>query len=90
MLIDTGADVSIIPRTAAEDVIDEFETWGIALRTYDGSEATYNVAQVTVEFLRYRFQGAFAVADTEYGVLGRNVLNSLLLTLDGPQQMWSA
>ena len=90
LLLDTGADVSIIPRAAAEDVAAVIRSADVAIRFYDGSEAACDVADVSLEFLRFRFQGAFVIGDEEYGVLGRNILNVLMLTLDGPRQVWSA
>lgn len=38
----------------------------------------------------YRFRGPFVVAESDYGLLGRNILNQLVCTLDGPGQVWSA
>ncbi len=90
LLVDTGADVSVVPRRVAEDVAAAIQPSGIAIRSYDGSEALCDLAELSVEFLRYRFRGIFVVGDAENGVLGRNILNSLLLTLDGPGQVWSA
>jgi hypothetical protein len=90
LLIDTGADVSTIPRAVAEAVAAEVQASGILIRSFDGTETVCDLAELSVELLRYRFQGAFVIAEAEYGVVGRNVLNALLLTLDGPRQVWSA
>jgi hypothetical protein len=35
------------------------------------------------------FRGQFLVTDQPVGILGRNILNSLALLLDGPRQTWS-
>ncbi len=48
------------------------------------------VADVSVEVGQYRFHGTFVVAEADYGILGRNILNLVLLTLDGPRLLWSA
>jgi len=42
-------------------------------------------AELQVEFLRFRFRGRFLLGESEYGVVGRNILNLLVLTLDGPR-----
>lgn len=89
LLVDTGADVSIIPRSAVEAVAADVRPSDVAIRFYDGSEAACDVAELSLELLRYRFQGAFVIGDEEYGVLGRNILNVLVLSLDGPRQIWS-
>jgi hypothetical protein len=61
----------------------------VRLGFLDGRKVAGDVTELVVEFLRYRFEGAF-VADAPYGVLGRNILNLLVVTLDGPGQTWSA
>ena len=35
-----------------------------------------------------RFKGDFLVVDQPWGILGRNVLNAVPLTLDGPRLRW--
>ena len=57
---------------------------------YDGSEVEVEVAEFSVEVLQYRFAGLFAVVEAAHGVLGRNILNMLFITLNGPNQQWSA
>jgi hypothetical protein len=90
LLLDTGADVSVVPRSAAAEVAAEVQPSAVTIRFYDGSETVCDLAELSVEFLRYRFRGTFVVGDADYGVLGRNILNSLVLTLDGPGQVWTA
>ena len=89
LLIDTGADVSIIPRRVANDIDADIRPADVAIRFFDGSETAYDVADLSLDVLRYRFRGAFVLGEEEYGILGRNILNLLLLTLDGPRQTWS-
>src|SRR5215472_324201 len=90
LLIDTGADASVIPRFVAEAVGADIRSSDITLRFYDGTEMRSEVAEMEVEFLRYRFRGPFLVGDATYGILGRNTLNLLVLTHDGPSLVWTA
>lgn len=90
LLLDSGADVSVVPRHVAESVRAFIQPSRVPLRMADGSEAACDVAELTVEFLRYRFTGAFVILDGNYGIVGRNILNGLIVTLDGPRQAWSA
>ena len=90
MLLDTGADVSVIPRAIAEALGVAVRPSGILLQTYDGNQTQAVVADVSVEVGPYLFRGTFVVAEADYGILGRNILNLLLLTLDGPRLLWSA
>ena len=89
LLIDTGADVSILPRHVVDGVGAPIEASNVRIRLYDGTEAACDTAELTVEIFRYRFHATFIVLDSEYGLLGRNILNLLLVTLDGPRESWS-
>lgn len=35
-----------------------------------------------------RIRGQFLLIDQVYGILGRNVLNAISLTMDGPKRQW--
>ena len=89
MLIDTGADVTVLPLQAAYAVGAIAQPSPVPVQFYSGEAVTYLQADLSLEFLRYRFRGLFLLAESEYGVLGRNVLNQLLVTLDGPMLIWS-
>jgi predicted aspartyl protease len=89
MLIDTGADVTLIPRT----VLDTLGSDIISNSTYElvGFNSSKSVAQVVhveLVFCRRIFRGQFLLVDQLYGILGRNVLNAVPLLLNGPQFTW--
>lgn len=88
LLIDTGADSSIIPRSVAVLVGAELSPAPADIISYTGEAREAEQAVLTVRFERVTVRGAFLVLDTEQGVLGRNVLNNLVLTLDGPGLNW--
>jgi hypothetical protein len=44
--------------------------------------------QLELQLLGKSFRGQFLLTDGEHGILGRNILNSLAITLDGPAQTW--
>jgi len=89
MLLDTGADVSLIPHTslvtlgltASQDRLYE-------LISFDGSISYAPVVQIELLFCNRTFRGQFLVIDQGFGILGRNVLNSLELIFDGPNLAW--
>jgi hypothetical protein len=89
LLLDTGADVSVIPRDAARAVGARVGRSSAAIQLLVGQEIVLEQAQLTIEFMRYRFRGAFLVLDSSYGIVGRNILSALTLTLDGPRLEWS-
>lgn len=89
MLIDTGSDVSVVPQAVVEAVGAAMSASRVPIEFYGGAGDAWDEAHLSVEFARYRFEGLFLVAESSYGILGRNVLNLLALTFDGPQLTWS-
>lgn len=88
-LLDSGADVSVVPLAAASAVRAPVGPPSTAIQFLAGREILVPHAELAIEFLSYRFRGAFLVVESSYGVVGRNVLNAIALTLDGPRLEWS-
>lgn len=90
MLLDNGADVTLVPRTALIQLGAAVQdTKGFKLVGFDGSTSTASVVPLELLFCMRSFRGQFLVIDQEWGVLGRNVLNCLRLLYDGPKLAWS-
>jgi hypothetical protein len=89
MLLDTGADVTLLPRSVIEPlglsgaVKDEYE-----LVAFDGRRVFAPVVHVELAFCKRKFRGQFLIIDQSWGVLGRNVLNAVSLLFDGPKLAW--
>jgi hypothetical protein len=84
-LLDSGADVTLVPATAAQQIgvsVDPQVRYELA--GFDGTAHFAPVVRLELAFCRRTFRGLFLVIDQECGVLGRNVLNSVPLLLDGP------
>lgn len=88
MLLDTGADVTLVPA-------DALLTLGVAtlpaaysLQAFNGTPVTAAAADLNLRFLGRVFRGRFLLLDQPIGILGRNVLNHLVLLLDGPSLLW--
>lgn len=89
LMLDSGADVSVVPLAAASAVGASIGPPSTAIQFLGGREVAVEQAELAVELLRYRFRGSFLVMESSYGIVGRNILNALALTLDGPRLEWS-
>lgn len=87
MLIDSGADVTVVPRWVTDELdIDLSQADSTTVEGYGGNQQELPKAQLALEFGKLRFNGIFLVADGSIGYLGRNILNNLSITLNGPKQ----
>jgi predicted aspartyl protease len=89
LLIDTGADVTLVPRWATEKMgllltdEDKYELLG-----FDGTASTAPSVKLSLLWMGKTFRGQFLVIDSRQGILGRNLLNNVRLTFHGPEQEW--
>lgn len=89
MLLDTGADVTLIPQAAAQSIgLSSAPDKFYELSGFDGSKSFASVVRLDLLFLGRTFRGQFLLINQEYGILGRNVLNSISLSFDGPHLTW--
>lgn len=90
MLLDSGADVTLIPTIFANQlgVTPEADTI-YELMGFDGNISLTAVVKIEMLFLNKTFRGRFLLIDQEWGVIGRDVLNLLKLLFDGPNQTWN-
>jgi hypothetical protein len=88
MLLDTGADVSLLPRSHVATLTSTDAT-RYELEGFDGTKSTAPAITVELAFLGKSFRGQFLVVEGWHGILGRNILNNLTLLLDGPSGIWT-
>jgi hypothetical protein len=89
MLIDSGSDMTLIPRVCADQLELSSEiVEHIRLQGFWGGDKPAEVVQAEVVFLGRDFHGHFPLIDGDFGIIGRNVLNKLSLVLDGPSLNW--
>ena len=89
MLIDSGSDVSLVPRTSVDELdlkIDPSAAY--ELQAFDGRRTMAQVAQLDLIFVERAFRGKYVIIDSNIGILGRDVLNHVALLLDGPRLSW--
>lgn len=87
-LVDTGADITLVPLAHLEQIgapeLDE-----VRLRSHWGSYSTVTTYLVDIEMGAGTQPDVEVVGDlhSDTILLGRNVLNKLLLLIDGPHQI---
>ena len=82
--IDTGADVTVIPMSLAAG-IGLTATRYAWISAYDGTLSLRPVYYATFEFCGVSLSSVRCVeSQRDIALIGRNVLNQLVLVLDGP------
>jgi Aspartyl protease len=89
LLLDTGADITLLPRKTVEELaIPLIAGESYELVSFDGSRSFAPAVTVDMIFLDRIFRGRYLLIEEERGILGRDILNHVLLLLDGPRQYW--
>ncbi len=89
MLIDTGADVTLVPQVAVNQLgISVDPTQGYELMGFDGNISVAQIVELDLIFLKRAFRGRVLIIDQEVDILGRDILNHVPLLLDGPTLSW--
>jgi hypothetical protein len=88
--MDTGADITLLPRAAVEQLgVPILASQQYELRGFDGSTSFAPVVMLDLLFLRRAFRGQYLLTEEDRGIMGRDVLNHVIVLLDGPRQEWS-
>ena len=90
MLIDSGADASLLPESAVASLGIESTGERYQLVAFDGALSESEAVRADLVFMGRRFRGRFLIIDAEVGVVGRDVLNHIRILLDGPALSWDA
>jgi hypothetical protein len=90
LLLDTGADVTLLPRAAVQRLgVTPVVGTTYEILAIDGTRSAAEAVDLDMIFLRKAYRGRYLLIDDEQGVLGRDVLASVALIFDGPGQEWS-
>ena len=89
MLIDTGADITVLSSTAVEQVgIITEENSEFEIQAFDGEIRRLRLARLELFVLGKKFTGEYLLINRPIGILGRNILNNIRILLDGPRAKW--
>ncbi|MBL8188865.1 MAG: aspartyl protease family protein [Acidobacteria bacterium] len=93
MLIDCGADVSVIPSHVLDRlgaVVDSND--GVEMVGFDGRARISPLARLDLSFAGKTFKGRFPILsqkEQDWGIIGRDIFNHVVTVLDGPGLEWS-
>ena len=89
MLMDTGADASIVPMSVVTSLKNPLiADRQLEVQSFDDTLSRMSLTVLEIEFCSRKIKGEFLVLDQPYGILGRNTLNKFKLLLDGPNKTW--
>ncbi|MCE7921415.1 MAG: hypothetical protein DCC59_17580 [Chloroflexi bacterium] len=89
LLIDSGADTTLLPSEAVEKIgINAEENRAFEVQGFSGDTNVLKVARLDILFLNKTFKGEYLLIDRPIGVLGRNILNKLRIIFDGLRGEW--
>jgi hypothetical protein len=89
MLLDTGADVTLVPQAVTELLqVAVIPSIQYELMGFDGDARFVPAVRLELVFCGRTFRGQFLLTEEMWGILGRNVLNAIPLLLDGPALTW--
>lgn len=86
MILDSGADATLLPRSSAVSLGLPGTGERYRLMAIDGSIDEAEAVQAVLVFLDKTFRGRFLLVDSEVGIIGRNVLNRVRLLLEAPRR----
>jgi predicted aspartyl protease len=86
-LVDTGSDGTLVPISYLKD-LQVVPLRDVTIRSHWGERRSVQLFVVDLEIAGSRLPGAFVVGDEQGNeiVLGRNLLNKLVLLMDGPAE----
>ena len=91
MLIDTGADISLIPSAVVDAIYATRTGRTMEVTSFDGHRSARPVVAASMHLGKYKMNVEFLIHDEgeATGIIGRNILNLLYVIFDGPAAVWS-
>lgn len=89
MLLDTGSDLTLIPREFCDIIgVEVSKTEFLQLESFDRTTGIFYYVRLDFIFLNKLFRGNFLVYDHPEGIVGRDILNKFSILFDGPNSEW--
>src|ERR1041385_5511283 len=89
MLLDTGSNATLLPRVLLTQFGIQLDPAKVyELEDFNGTRSTAIGVHLDVVFSGVIFRGRYLVIDRSDGILGRDILNWLNLSFNGPKLQW--
>ena len=88
LLLDSGADVTLLPKSVVDSLGVERSDAKYELIAFDGTKSVAEAVRAELVFLGRTLRGQFLLIDQEVGILGRDILNHVSVLLDRPSLQW--
>ena len=89
MLLDTAADITLIPKFSTDNLdLDFSQSQQIRLEAFDGKKSLSQSVDLFLLFEEQKFRGSFPLVEQSFGIIGRNILNKFKIELDGQNLRW--
>ena len=91
MLLDTGADITLLPKSFCDKIgVKVSETESLELEGFNQTTTVAFYVNLDFIFLNKIFRGKFLIYDRNEGIIGRDVLNEFAILFDGKNLDWKA
>jgi hypothetical protein len=83
MLLDTGSDITLLPKSYCEEIrVEVSKTKYLELEGFDQTTSKAFYVRLEFIFLNKIFRGNFLVYEQEEGIIGRDILNQFSILFD--------
>lgn len=90
MLLDTGSDITLLPKIFCDEIGAAVSTTKfLELEAFDQSTSIAFYVSLDLIFLNKLFRGNFLVYEQEEGIIGRDILNEFSIVFDGFNLEWT-
>ena len=88
MLLDTGADITIVPKKFCEKIGIKISDESVELEGFNTAKSIAHFANFDFYFLNKLFRGNFIILDLDEGIVGRDILNEFSIEFIGKSLEW--
>jgi len=90
MLLDTGSDITLLPKSFCKEIgVEISETEFLELEGFNQGRSIAFYVRLEFIFLNKMFRGNFLVYEQDEGIVGRDILNEFSILFNGKNLEWN-